>query len=127
MQDVFTRSGDREDADNICIIITNANSNIEKELTLPTAIEAKNQDIYMISVGVGSDVDWLELRGLASQPHPQTVFNARSENDLPDLVDDLIGAVCNGTTFSLCLHELMVETSFICDSDSCNSVYLILL
>lgn len=99
VNDMFTEdNGDREDARNVAIIITNANSNINKEDTIPRAIDAKNADIHMVAVGVGEDVDVLELNGLASRPATDNVFWARSQNDLPDLVADVIDAFCNGET-----------------------------
>ena len=50
----------------------------------------------MVAVGVGHDVDWMELRGLASYPQSATVFHARSQNDLPGLVEDLVNTTCDG-------------------------------
>ena len=52
----------------------------------------------MVVVGVG-DVDWVELRGLASYPQTDTVFHSKSQDNLPDLVQDVVDATCDGITY----------------------------
>lgn len=97
INEMFTAGrGDRSDADNVCVIITNANSNVNPDRTLPDAIDLRNTGAYVIAVGVGSDLDILELRGIASQPHGSFLFSAPSQNDLPGLEDDIVLALCDG-------------------------------
>lgn len=95
MDDVLTDDATRDDAQKVCIIISNDKSNEDEELTLPYATEAQNQGVHIISVGVGDDVRLREIRGLASRPRSQNVFHAPSWRDLEGLVDDVISATCD--------------------------------
>ena len=47
-------------------------------------------------IGIGDDLNVLELYGIASQPVDETVFIAESYRDLPQLVQKIPQAICDG-------------------------------
>jgi collagen type VI alpha len=87
--------GDRSNVQNYCIIITDGGSNIQKEDTVPKAIEARVKGCHSIVIGIGDDLNLLELNGMASKPAANTVFVAQSYTDLPNFVDIIPEAMCN--------------------------------
>lgn len=64
---MFTsQNGDRRNAPNIAIVITDGRSTYDHNLTLPYATDAKRAGITIIAIGVGDQVDPAELNGIAS-------------------------------------------------------------
>lgn len=59
-------NGDRKNAPNIAIVITDGQSTYDHNLTLPYANEAKRAGITIIVIGVGDEIDPEELDGIAS-------------------------------------------------------------
>ena len=97
--DMFTSgNGDRQDARNIAIVITDGNSNVDEERTIPAAIDARLRGIHIVVVAIGTQLNQLELRGIASQPPGATLYNARSWRDLPGQLRALVAATCDGTS-----------------------------
>ena len=47
-------------------------------------------------IGIGDDLNVLELYGIASKPVDETVFIADSYRDLPQLVQKIPQAICDG-------------------------------
>jgi len=93
---IFTAAnGDRADAPNFCIILTDGNSNINQPNTIPMAVQSRNQGITMIAFAVGTDVNLFELRNIASEPYNQTIFNVMSSIDLPSIINPIVKAVCD--------------------------------
>ena len=88
--------GDRPEFPSVCVMVTNANSNANRDRTLPSATDLRNIGAYIITVAVGLNVDMEEVRGIASRPHDNFVFRAPSQNDLPALVTDVVAAMCDG-------------------------------
>jgi collagen type VI alpha len=94
--DMFTRSnGDRDNAPNVAVIITDGNSNINPELTIPDAIDARVQGIHVIVVAVGTQLNLLELRGMASQPNANTIITVDSIRNLPSVMNNVLDSICN--------------------------------
>jgi len=88
-------NGDRADAPNYVFLLSDGNSNINQQNTIPMAIRARNKGITVITFAVGTDVNMFELRNLASEPYNQTIFTIMSSKDFPTLVDPLLKAVCD--------------------------------
>jgi collagen type VI alpha len=88
-------NGDRADAPNFAIVVTDGNSNINQQNTIPMAIQARNQGITMITLSVGTDINLFELRNIASPPYNNTIFNVMSSVDLPSLIVPIVKAVCD--------------------------------
>jgi collagen type VI alpha len=93
---IFTAAnGDRPDAKNFAIILSDGNSNINQPNTIPTAVQCRNQDITMIAFAVGTDVNLFELRNIASEPYTNTIFNVMTSTDLPKIILPIVKAVCD--------------------------------
>ena len=95
--EMFTsRNGDRGSVQNLLIILTDGNSNVNPELTVPDAIDARVKGIQVIVVSIGTDLNMLELRGIASQPHVSNLFPVDGYRDLAGISSRVIRATCDG-------------------------------
>ena len=56
-------NGDRGDADNFIILVTDGAGNEREDETMQMAIQARVDGANIIGIGVGTDVDHLEMRG----------------------------------------------------------------
>ncbi|WAR25834.1 COEA1-like protein [Mya arenaria] len=79
--------GDRPDAPNLAIIVTDGRSN-NNTYTVEQAAEAKSRGIHLIVVGIGL-TDTSELYQIASSPASSNVFNVESYEHLP-MIEDAI-------------------------------------
>ena len=84
-------NGDRSDADNVAIVITDGVSTWDKNLTIPEAETARLKGIQIVSVGVTDKVDEGELREMSSLPQilNQNYFMSTNFTTLEGLVDSL--------------------------------------
>ena len=80
-QNGFTQaSGDRDFARNIALIVTDGNSNINPEETIPEAIETRVNNVLLMTVAVGKTfVNQLEIEGIASEPSTLNIFQVRND------------------------------------------------
>ena len=78
------RNGDRPNAPNYLIVITDGFSNINPEQTIPKANQIKNQNNTIIVVAMSQEANFDEIRGIASSeehvfryssPSPQITVN----------------------------------------------------
>ena len=60
-----TGNGDRRDAQNIIILLTDGASNERADDTVPAAIAARAGGAKIVTVGIGSHLNMFELRGTA--------------------------------------------------------------
>jgi collagen type VI alpha len=88
-------NGDRADAPNYAFVLSDGNSNINQQNTIPTAIQARNKGITIIAFAVGTDANIFELRNIASDPYSKTVYPVNSWKDLPTILNPLINSVCD--------------------------------
>lgn len=101
--------GDRGDADNMAIIITDGRSNYH-DFTVQQADLAKQSGIHLVAVGVGL-TDSSELYEIASDPAANNVFLVNSFGELfsiEDLVEDLFFENCTGMTSAWLYHKTLV-------------------
>ncbi len=91
-----SKNGDRFGIPNIVIMLTDGQSNIIPQQTIPQAISGKNEGIRYIVVAIGTSKGSMELQGIASVPMSTNLFPVRSETNLPAILDDVIGTTCNG-------------------------------
>jgi len=71
--------GDRSNAQNIALIFTDGNSNVNQTNTIPAAIALRSAGgAYIITFSVGTQVNVYEVYAMASQPVSQTVFMIQS-------------------------------------------------
>jgi collagen type XII alpha len=97
--DVFqTSMGDRGAAPNIAIVITDGKSS-DNAHTVQQANSLKNQGVHVIVVGIGSNIDTVELHQIASDPTFENVFNVDDFNELftiQDVIEDKFIEECKG-------------------------------
>lgn len=95
---MFTQAnGDRYDVPNYCVVITDGESNVDPENTIPEAIQARIDGIHMMAVTViPQERPSLEIKGIASDPDDANIFNVQNFQDLPTIHMPVIGAMCDG-------------------------------
>ena len=99
-EELFIRGrGDRDDVDNVAIIISDGHSTINEDDTIPAAIEAKVNGIHLAVATMENDPENLELKGIASDPDEENIFNVKRYSLLPDLIDNIIDITCDGKYF----------------------------
>jgi len=101
-----TWNGDRPDAADVVVIISDGAANTDRQLTVPYAVEARNNGIYIVTLAVGTLADDVMLRSVASPPTDRSVFHAVRGFDLMDFRDRLFLASCDGLRMHPALYEL---------------------
>ena len=87
--------GDRTDAVNIGVVITDGASNHNRTYTIPNADKAKQNGIHMLAVGITKDVNVQELRGISSNgKEGDTLFTSPDFKVAADIVDNIIKETC---------------------------------
>lgn len=104
----LTVNGGRANAQKVAILFTDGDSNVDTQNTIPYAVAARNAQILLIVVGMGSDIAFNELYGIASRPFGRTILTTQSSVGLPALVANVTSAFCddvNGCASSPCQHS----------------------
>ena len=92
---VFTRRGDRPNAQNIAIVISDGASNVEQERTVPSANAAKDEDIIMLAVGITNEVNVTELAGISSNGiEGETYWLSPEFRVTQDIVQNIVRQTC---------------------------------
>ncbi len=86
--------GDRPDVRNIGIVVTDGESTVDKNLTIPEAEKAKAEGITLFVVAVTDEINEEELKVIASDPVSQHYFNSTEIKHLNDLLVNLIQHIC---------------------------------
>ena len=80
---MFNRAnGDRPNAPNVAIVLTDGVSNLNSERTIPEAIAAKKADIHMFVIGIGLAEQTDEINKLASPPIEENRFLVTNFDEL---------------------------------------------
>ena len=95
---LFARLGARDNVPWICMVITDGEANVDEELTIPEADEARNRDIIMFAVGIGDQVSYQEIQGIANDPDEKFVFNATGFDGLDDIRAQVVSAACEAAS-----------------------------
>jgi Mg-chelatase subunit ChlD len=90
-----TANGDRLDVPNFAVVITDGESNVNDEKTIPEAIEARIDGIHVIAVVVGNGHQSLEIKGIASDPDEENILNVNRFSLLNTIETRLVQAVCD--------------------------------
>ena len=90
-------NGDRSNVQNVVVIITDGAANIDRQLTVPYAVSARNNGVYITCLGVGSLLDMIMLNSMASPPIGSSVFTVSSGSQLANMRDTIYMTTCNGT------------------------------
>ena len=87
--------GDRPDAINVAVLITDGLSNINSHRTLIEANTAKTKGIHIYSIGIGLE-DTREISAIATVPAAKNVFTINDFRELTDLKKDVLKSLCLG-------------------------------
>ena len=92
--------GDRPDAQNIAILITDGSSNIELQRTFPDAQSAKNNGIEVLCIGVTNNISLPTLQQISSLPQQlgKTYWIAPSQFTMNTLIAPLMTETCRPVT-----------------------------
>ena len=90
-------NGDRANAPNLMIVLTDGSSN-DNVATLKEAELARSEGTHIISVGIGDWLNKIELESLASYPAAVNVIFAADYDTLNTLLKPLRDAICAGNT-----------------------------
>ena len=89
--------GDRSYASDLVIIVTDGNSNVQPEKTLPSAVALKEKVSHVMVVAIGKNfADMVEIRGMASDPVEYNVFTDIDFFNLWDIVHLITDGICDG-------------------------------
>ncbi|KAI0231038.1 Collagen alpha-1(XIV) chain, partial [Lamellibrachia satsuma] len=89
-------NGDRTDAQNIAIIVTDGRS-YDYNDTISSAEAARRDSIHIYSIGVTSNINEKEVSGMASEPKlkNKNYYLATDFNSLTAVADALVSTACN--------------------------------
>ncbi|XP_021375367.1 uncharacterized protein LOC110464458 isoform X14 [Mizuhopecten yessoensis] len=89
--------GARRDAEDIVILITDGQSNVNSHDTIPAAEELKGTGARVLTIGIGL-TDYSEVAQIASTP--EDVFKVSSYNVLHDIKTDILDSSCSTNGYS---------------------------
>ena len=94
--ELFVESkGDRQDAPNFLVLFTDGEANVQADRTIPEAIESRIAGIHTIVIGVGKDLNIIEMEGIASYPSSQNIKIIDSFTKLNTLTGIVEAEMCN--------------------------------
>jgi hypothetical protein len=88
-------NGDRPDARNIALILTDGISNINAHKLSDDAAKAREEGIHIYAVGIGLSVDF-ELKQIASVPTSENIFSVQNFDELANLDEQIFTSLCPG-------------------------------
>jgi len=95
-QQFVSFEGDRSFAPNLMIVITDGESNVNAQNTIPEAERAHAAGIEVISIGITDAINANELRGISSPPHIENENWWLSEDftTLSEIQESIVNRVC---------------------------------
>lgn len=94
-QQVFTtNNGDRNGVPNIMIVVSDGQSNVNSQNTIPEANNAKQQGITVYSVGIGQSVYKPEMESIASEPASAHTVYVPTDNDVNAGASKILDLLC---------------------------------
>jgi len=119
-------NGDRSDARNIAIVITDGESTINQGSTIPNAEEARRRGIQMFSVGITDQAKEQELRQISSQPQElnKNYYMSADFVSLNEILETIVGEACSSTGSSgnvFCKQTAEAGLVCFCREDTCTS------
>ena len=100
-----SENGDRPNVPNVAIVVTDGRSTVDADQTLPQARAARDDGIQMFAVGITSDIDIYEVRGISSEPQllGESYFTSTDFTNLNDIVDNLLNNACTDAQTSVAM------------------------
>jgi len=95
-ESVFTPSrGDRSGVRNVAVVVSDGNSNVDSDRTIPEADAARQRGIELFAVAVGDRSNAAEMADIASDPDSEHLLRMRSESELTSTASRLLDLLCN--------------------------------
>ena len=85
-------NGDRSQVDNIAIVMTDGQSNVNTPGTLEQATLARNEGVLMLAVGIGNNVNRQEVEGITSDTN--RAFYASNQDQLQRVANQILDVIC---------------------------------
>ena len=93
---VFSRPGDRPNVPNVCVLITDGVSNIDRTNTVPNANLAKTDGILMLAVGITSQAYEPELKKISSTGvKDETYWLPPDFRVTNDIIESIVRRTCD--------------------------------
>ena len=86
----------RSDAHRTAVFMSDGHSNINRDNTIPNAIQLRQTGCVVLVCAIGTLIGWDELYGIASDPHNHTVFAVDSYDHLSTMLDPMRTATTDG-------------------------------
>ena len=97
-EEIFkAENGDRSNAPNVAVVITDGESNVKQKMTIPEAKKVHNAGIIVIAVGISNNISVPELKGIASDPDKDHLFKVDSYNELVKVQKKIANETCKQT------------------------------
>ena len=92
---IFTNSnGDRADATNVVVLLTDGCSTVDNELTQPAAQSLKDAGVIFFAVAIGDVVDLAEMELLATNNDFPYFLRVQLQDQIRTTVDDFLQSIC---------------------------------
>ena len=122
-KDIF---GDRKDAKNVAILITDGESSNGAQ-TLRESKLAKQEDVRIFTVGITNQINETELKLVASTPTKDHFYNSTNFHQLNSLLTKLIKHVCRGSSTGLSRQTRDVSYQDVLSKGECFVYFIRLL
>jgi len=91
----LSRRGDRSAVRNVAIVVSDGNSNIYPDRTIPEADTARQRGVELFAVAVGQQSNTREMAGIASDPDSEHLLSMRTESELTTTANRLLDLLCS--------------------------------
>lgn len=91
-----SENGARPEVPHVIVVLTDGRSNDPRKTALEAARLKQRRDVHLFAIGVGAEVDRLELTSMASTPSDQYVFTVLNYAALETIKDLLTNKTCQG-------------------------------
>ena len=85
-------NGDRNEVNDIAIVMTDGQSNVNTPGTLQQAALARNEGVLMLAVGIGNNVNRQEVEGITSDTN--RAFFASNQDQLQRVANQILDVIC---------------------------------
>lgn len=94
-REMFTSSqGDRSGANDVAIVISDGQSNINRQGVIREADAARREGIRVLAVGVGTEINREEIEGIANSPTNDNVNFISRESQIRSVADRILDQLC---------------------------------
>lgn len=93
--EMFEQDADRDDVENIAILLTDGISNLNNQRSIPESKMLKNAGTEIYGIGIGLS-EMGEINGISSQPLDQYRYSAEDFEDLSAAKSQILSKLCRG-------------------------------